>query len=189
MLENYIGFKSGEPIDLTRDGCSLADWLAGNSEEAEFALHPKGFPVFLRPESIGMNDEYSEGDPYAVEETLDNAFHRRRIGVTLELVREACEGNEAPKIVDIGCGKGFLTEHVRQSNNDAQCSGLDHSVSAIAYAHDRFPRIDFAVGDAYTPPYQSASFDVVILNNIYEHVTDPVRLLAAAHRVLKPGGY
>jgi 2-polyprenyl-3-methyl-5-hydroxy-6-metoxy-1,4-benzoquinol methylase len=34
----------------------------------------------------------------------------------------------------------------------------------------------------------SNSIDVAVCNQVYEHVDDPVALLAAIHRVLKPGG-
>ena len=65
---------------------------------------------------------------------------------------------------------------------------MDCSLTAIARATTTYPGIDFVVADAYAPPYAAAQFDIVVLNNIWEHVPDPMRLLTAADRVLKPGG-
>jgi len=66
---------------------------------------------------------------------------------------------------------------------------LDHSVSAIEYAHEHFPGIDFAVGDAYESPYAKGFFDVIVCNNLWEHVPDPLFLLSRIKRTLKPGGH
>lgn len=45
-------------------------------------------PRYLSEEEIAKSDEYSEGDPYSVEDRLDSPFHRRRFNLTLELLRD-----------------------------------------------------------------------------------------------------
>lgn len=70
-----------------------------------------------------------------------------------------------------------------------EIAGLDYSVSAIAYANKHWPKIEFCVADAHTPPYKPEYFDLVICNNIWEHVPDPVHLLQGLSRVLKTGGH
>jgi 2-polyprenyl-3-methyl-5-hydroxy-6-metoxy-1,4-benzoquinol methylase len=95
----------------------------------------------------------------------------------------------APQILDLGCGQGHLTEKMRQALQTAEFSGLDYSVSAIEYAHDHFPGIEFAVGDACQSIYTNGFFDVVVCNNLWEHVPDPLSLLSKIKATLKPGGY
>jgi len=183
----YYDYPNCRPINIESDGCDLAEWdrLYG---DCSFAWHPKGFKIFLPPDRLLACDEYSEGDPYTVN--MHSEFHTRRIDLTVELVRTAVSSIQGtPEILDLGCGRGYITEKIRQSIRCARISGLDHSVSAIEYAHTHFPLIDFVVGDAYDPPYSPGFFDVVVCNNLWEHVPDPLFVLSRIRRITKPGGY
>ncbi|MBN2284944.1 MAG: methyltransferase domain-containing protein [Tissierellales bacterium] len=185
----YYDYVNNRPLNMESDGCDLADWdrLYG---DYRFARHPKGFKIFLAPDRLAVSDEYFESDPYAVEQNIDSEFQTRRIELTISLVYEAVSSvQDAPQILDIGCGQGHITEKIHQSINGAQVSGLDYSVSAIEYAHEHFSQIDFAVGDAYDSPYSPGFFDVVVCNNLWEHVPDPLFLLSRIKRIMKPGGY
>ncbi len=171
------------------DGCRYGDW-ENNPEGFPFAMHPEGFPVFLSHEELHDSDEYSEGDPYTVEGNIEDEFHRQRIESTLYLLKSAlAERISAPKILDIGCGQGHITAAIQKNFPDAEISGLDCSISAISYAVNRFPGIDFCVADAHNPPYCREYFDVVVCNNLWEHVPDPLLLLRAIKRVLKNRGF
>lgn len=173
----------------SEDGCSFGEWVERSNDHA-FAFHPAGFLIFLPPEEIFESDEYAVSDPYTVDQNISSAFHRRRFRCTLELLQIAL-GNAAasPRILDLGCGEGFITAEMRETFPKAKVSGLDYSLTAIECAHKRFPGIDFVVGNAYNPPYAPGYFDVVVCNNLWEHVPDPSRLLAAIRLVIKPGGY
>jgi 2-polyprenyl-3-methyl-5-hydroxy-6-metoxy-1,4-benzoquinol methylase len=185
----YYDYTNGRPIDLETDGCDLASWTRPGAGRL-FARHPEGFPIFLPSDKLAPSDEYAEADPYSVEERIDNAFHTRRIELTVDLVRDAVSAIQgAPQILDLGCGQGHITEAIRRAVPGAEVAGLDYSVSAIAYAHGRFPKIDFAVGDAYDCPYSPSFFDVVVCNNLWEHVPDPLFLLSRIKRIVKPTGH
>ena len=176
-------------MDMERDGCALAEW-ATRCGDASFARHPKGFNIFIAPEKIAASDEYADSDPYSMEQDMDNEFHRLRIALTVELAREAvAQVRGTAQILDLGCGQGHITEAVRQALGHAELTGLDHSVSAIEYAHDHFPKIEFEVGDACDSPYADEFFDLVLCNNVWEHVPDPLRLLAGVAPSIKPGGF
>jgi len=191
----YYDYTNNRPLDLTSDGCDLAEWNQLYGKQA-FARHPKGFRIFLPPDRLRASDEYAASDPYSFEQNIDGEFHTRRIEITVELVREAISLRQersallpVSQILDLGCGQGHITEKIRQVLNGAAITGLDYSVSAIEYAHEHFPDIDFAVGDAYESPYAPGFFDVVVCNNLWEHVPDPLFLLSRIKRAVKPGGY
>lgn len=170
------------------DGCRYEDW-EDRSDSFSFALHPKGFRVFLPPSQLKKSDEYSEGDPYTVETNIYNEFHKRRMDSTIYLLKLALDENILkPKILDIGCGQGHITAEIRKNFSDAEISGLDYSISAINYAVDKFQGIDFCVADAYSPPYCKHYFDVVVCNNLWEHLPDPLLLLKGIRRILKKKG-
>lgn len=154
------------------------------------SVHPKGYPIFLTPEEIEKCDEYKETDPYNTAINLGNEFHHRRIKCTIELVNQAVEKlNNAAKVLDIACGQGFITSEISAAFPPLEVSGIDYSISAIEYAVDHFSGIDFAVGNAMECPYLEEYFDIVVCNNFWEHVPDPLRLLAEIKRVLRKDGF
>jgi 2-polyprenyl-3-methyl-5-hydroxy-6-metoxy-1,4-benzoquinol methylase len=190
MRENEY-YDTEDGIALTSaQGCPLEEWRSG-ATSAKFALHESGFPVFLRPSEIDDRDEYGEDDPYDV---LDGAgemtsFHQCRLNGTVRLLEEATQHVRThPKILDLGCGLGHITAQIQRRFPSAEVSGLDASISAIAAAKKSYEGIDFVVADAYRPPYIPGYFDIVVCNNIWEHVPDPLRLLEAIKRILSPEG-
>lgn len=152
----------------------------------EAAMEPHPFPVHLSATELSESDEYSEADPYSVEENLTGPFHQRRIILTLELLRDI--GNPG-RILDVGCGEGYITEEIKRAFPDSDVHGMDYSLSAVRKAHASFPHISFSVGDALQRHYPEGLFDVVVYNNLWEHVTDPIGLANRAKEVLRPGGY
>ena len=179
-----------ERFYTAEDACGFEDW-ADEATQFRFARHPLGFSVFLRPSNIAGLDEYTSGDPYGVigNESDLTPFHQRRLNCTIQLIERAIGPTaHKPRILDIACGAGHITAEISKRWPSADISAIDCSLTAIAQASRMYTGIDFAVADAFAPPYASAEFDVVVLNNIWEHVTDPLRLLEAAGRVLKPDG-
>ncbi|MCA9042090.1 MAG: methyltransferase domain-containing protein, partial [Planctomycetaceae bacterium] len=187
--EKYYNYQLNRPLDLETDGCDLQQWES-QPEGSYFACHPEGFKVFLHPSKLEASDEYSEADPYNVEEQIDSQFHQRRFGITIDLLKEAAKSFSEPmKILDLGCGEGHITQLILDEFPSSEMTGLDYSLTAIKYAHQHFPKIDFCVGDAYEGPYAEEYFDVVVCNNLWEHVPDPLQLLREMKKFLKPGGY
>ena len=77
----------------------------------------------------------------------------------------------------------------------AQASILPGAVCDIdgeAVAHARReqagPNLEFEVMDALSTSFPDASFDVVVCNQMYEHVPDPRRMMGEILRLLVPGG-
>jgi len=185
----YYDYWRSCPVDLDRDGCDLADWDK-LFEEASFAKHRKGFPVFLPPRDLGPSDEYREANPYSTNKALEAGFNKSRIEATVAMVTEAIASVKgAPRILDLGCGQGHITCRIRQASPGSEISALDSSISAIEYASDHFPGIDFAVGDAHEAPYAGHYFDIVVCNNLLEHVPAPVILLNRIAEIIKPSGF
>lgn len=190
MLEHkYYDDVNNRLLDLELDGCDLESWgqLHGR---CRFARHPEGFLVFLPPDKLDICDEYAVSDPYEVEQNIDGEFHGRRIELTVALVREAVSAKKDKlQILDLGCGQGHISDKIRQALKGAEVTGLDYSLSSIEYAHGHFPEVEFAVGDAYNSPFAPGFFDVVVCNNLWEHVSDPLFLLSKIRQITKPGGH
>ena len=151
---------------------------------------PKVSWSFLLPDRMAASDKYADSDPYTIGQNIGSAFQKRRIELTVELARQALSSVQGiPRVLDLGCGQGYITQELHQRLKSAEITGLDCSVSAIEFAHDHFCGIDFAVGDAYEPPYSMEHFDLVICNSLWEHIPDPLHLLSKIREILKTGGY
>lgn len=189
MRENqYYDWPHQKPLSEA-DGCKFEDWPQKHAD-FPFALHPKGFSIFLSPDGLAESDEYSEGDPHRVKKGLQNEFQKRRVACTLHLIELAVTDKSSDlKVLDIGCGQGHITCKIHEALPHAEISGLDYSLSAIDYAASHYPGIDFSVANVYQPPYLENHFDIVVCNNVWEHLPDPVFLLSGISRITKPGGY
>lgn len=183
----YYSNKKEAAIDISKEVCDFETWNKNKTNENSCCIHPNGFYVFLDPDEIKKSDEYKNNDPYTVIENLNSEFHQRRINCTIELIRDF-DKKQNLKLLDLGCGQGHFTEKIKLLFPNYDISRLDYSITAIDYAHTNFKGIDFIVANAYHPPYINEYFDVIVCNNLWEHVPDPLRLLNAISRILKPGG-
>jgi ubiquinone/menaquinone biosynthesis C-methylase UbiE len=82
--------------------------------------------------------------------------------------------------LDVACGTGFLTRHLR-----GQVVGLDASERMLEAARDQAPAATFVRGDALALPFEDAAFDRVFTSYFYCHLEEEERrrFLAEARRV------
>ena len=87
---------------------------------------------------------------------------------------------EPARTLDVACGTGFLTRHLR-----GEVVGLDQSAAMLEVAAERAPRAELRQGDALALPFEDGSFDRVFTGHFYGHLERPERaiFLAEARRV------
>lgn len=92
------------------------------------------------------------------------------------------------RVLDLGCGVGFFGGLAAARGADVV--GLDFSEAALGIAIKEQPAIPYVRGDATGVPFPDASFDVVLLNDIIEHLAEGPgrRMIEEVFRVLRPGG-
>jgi 2-polyprenyl-6-hydroxyphenyl methylase/3-demethylubiquinone-9 3-methyltransferase len=94
------------------------------------------------------------------------------------------------RVLDIGCGGGFLAEEFAALG--CQVTGVDPSPVSIgvarAHAAGRGLRIDYRVGVGEDLPVPDAAFGLAYCCDVLEHVSDPDRVIAETARALRPGG-
>ena len=94
------------------------------------------------------------------------------------------------RVLDIGCGGGFLAEEFAALG--CRVTGVDPSPASIgaarAHAAGRGLRIDYRVGAGEELPAPDAAFGVACCCDVLEHVSDVDRVISETARVLEPGG-
>lgn len=82
-------------------------------------------------------------------------------------------------VLDIGCGEGELARHLPRGG----WVGVDSSLAMLAQAPT--PHV---AADATALPFPTGSFDSAALLYVLYHLSNPVRALGEARRVLRAGG-
>ncbi|MGO9227751.1 MAG: class I SAM-dependent methyltransferase [Bryobacteraceae bacterium] len=88
-------------------------------------------------------------------------------------------------LLDVGCGGGLLLGMMRERG--FRVVGLDNSPAAAAIAWSR-QRVPAVCGVLEHAPLRAGSFAAITMFHVLEHVHDPRAYVAAAHRLLAPGG-
>jgi ubiquinone/menaquinone biosynthesis C-methylase UbiE len=109
---------------------------------------------------------------------------RERPGWDEERERLASVVADLPPLrtLDVACGTGFLTRHLR-----GEVVGLDASERMLALARRNAPHAAFVQGDALALPFGDGAFDRVFTSYFYCHLEDEdrERFLAEARRVAR----
>jgi len=88
------------------------------------------------------------------------------------------------RVLDVGFGNGGFLQGARRAGWIV--SGADPDPVAVHNAKERGLDVRHGGIEAYAD--QPASFDVITMSHVIEHVHDPVYVLRQAHALLKPGG-
>ncbi|MBP2446499.1 class I SAM-dependent methyltransferase [Rhizobium leguminosarum] len=96
-----------------------------------------------------------------------------------------CEG--ASSLLELGLGHGYTTSIL--SKNFERHLVLDGSPAVIANFKAAYPDCPVEVRETYFEVFDTGErFDVIVMGFILEHVDDPVQIMAAYRKFLKPGG-
>jgi ubiquinone/menaquinone biosynthesis C-methylase UbiE len=74
------------------------------------------------------------------------------------------------RTLDLACGTGFLTRHLR-----GEVTGLDQSAGMLEVASERCPDVEFVQGDALAPPFAPGTFERLVTSHFYGHLSEEQR--------------
>jgi SAM-dependent methyltransferase len=96
--------------------------------------------------------------------------------------------DEITRVLELGCGRAQSIGALLESIGRCKYSGVEASVAAVKAAKVEHPEYDVQNGDITNLPFSAASFDIVTLNYVLEHLPAPYRVIDEILRVLRPGG-
>lgn len=146
-------------------------------------LDPRPAPQEL---SIIYPDNYIA---YRFDDYLPPLVNKIRILIQKRKVRAVARlCNEQAEIWDVGCGGGFFLECLRELGPETwTLKGVDISAKALNRVQERgFETLQGRFeGMDLTPE----SVDLIVLNQVIEHLDDPAAVVKKAYQALKPGGH
>jgi len=96
---------------------------------------------------------------------------------------------KAHHLLDLGCGTGQSLQAVAAGlPKNSRCYGLDFSAGMLAQAHQLGAGFRLTQATAPWPPFSPASFDMVTCMLAFHHFPHKAQVVAAAYRLLRPGG-
>lgn len=115
----------------------------------------------------------------------DMALKRRARNVI-----EGLELQDGISVLEIGCGNGYYLSLLNRLNIKLKLVGIDKDLLALKDAAKFIgdKSVKLILGDAAKLPFESNSFDKVVISEVIEHVADEDVVLKEAKRVLKGGG-
>lgn len=130
-------------------------------------------------------------------QALDADAELRRLHRQVELVRELEQPilhrlglHTTATVLDLGCGPGHLTRSLLELAPEGQVIGVDVDAHLLAQASDRYGRdgIRFVQAWAHEIPLADRSVDLVYSRFLFQHLSEPARVLRELRRLLRPGG-
>ncbi len=92
-------------------------------------------------------------------------------------------------LLDLGSGTGRYADVVAPAV--ARVTATDLAPKMLAEARRKLSRhdnVEVRQEDSYATSFANESFDIVVMGNLLHIVAEPERVLAEAHRLLRPGG-
>jgi len=138
---------------------------------------------------------HSRLQPRVLDEQAWASLDEAARGVALQTLRysnfrlvldrlQQLSGERRGRLLDIGCAHGWFLEQARARG--FECSGLEPDPRLASHARQH----GSSVREGFFPAALAADerFDVLVFNDVFEHLPDPAVALQACFRHLAPGG-
>ena len=157
---------------------------------------PPGEPGALRSkygvidyDAVAINRTFHDHECHYYDERFaivhDDRTARQAVAEVEQLLGRRLARRE--RVLDAGCGTGFLAAGLRRARPDLRVVGSDLSAGMLDRARDAgaWPLVQ---SDATALPVRDGALDLVVARGVLHHLPDVVAGLAEWRRVLRPGG-
>ncbi len=159
-----------------------------SSDDSSFASKLADVDALLKSDTYRQNVEFWE----RAWNMVKSAYTQLPDLPYITAIPEGLQKDGVCRVLDLGCGSGWLSIYLARAGFLA--AGIDvapHAVElAQSWAEKEGLEDQFDCGDIGDLPYPPGSFDAVVANSIFEHLTYDLAAatLARLKYVLKPGG-
>lgn len=110
-------------------------------------------------------------------------FSHCTVPVVKARIEQIIQRVTGPNVIEIGCNEGFVSKAI-QEERGFNVVPVDVNPKIAETAKNTFG-LDVLIIDGSVLPFESASFDTVLLCEVLEHVQNPGRLMFEAFRVAR----
>jgi SAM-dependent methyltransferase len=184
----YCGSSESKPY------AELEDWFCGLPGHFTMVRCAQCGLLRLnpRPDSDTIGRYYLEAykpfiDSRSTPSTLNNRLRAWALEYGLRRrVRMVSRNQPEGRLLDVGCATGLFLDAVRR-HGPWQVQGIEPSPSAAEFGR-RELGLDIVQVTFAGAEFDDASFDVITMWDVLEHLHDPTAALHKAARLLRPGG-
>ena len=112
-----------------------------------------------------------------------NPLQRLLINRFLDTVVDVTTSLAFTTVLDAGSGEGFVSQRLLCANPRIQVTGVDTDKEALKRGRKVHPDITFESGNVTALPFEDNRFDLVICNEVLEHLERPEQAMAELGRV------
>jgi SAM-dependent methyltransferase len=102
----------------------------------------------------------------------------------LEMLKSAAGDRISGRLLENGCGVGLYLEHLEPLG--CETVGLEYEIPRAIEAKNKAANVIGGAGENL--PFHAESFDLILSNEVIEHVLDDTKAISEMIRVLVPGG-
>ncbi|MEH1008503.1 class I SAM-dependent methyltransferase [Winogradskyella sp. ECml5-4] len=125
-------------------------------------------------------------DKYWSERKVLNNLKLRRAVKILDYFVTVKREIKEPRIIELGSGDGRFTAFIGEFGN---ADAIELSKEAVSHANELYPHVNYMHGNALEYPLEYTAYDVVISQEVIEHIEEQDAYLEVCYNILKPGGY
>lgn len=114
-----------------------------------------------------------------------NPVQRYLIQNFLDTISALTESLEAATILDAGCAEGFVSQRLFKEKPGVRMVGVDLDTEALERGRKLHPTITFKPADITSLPFRDRSFDLVLCNEVLEHLPEPEIVICELRRVAR----
>jgi 2-polyprenyl-3-methyl-5-hydroxy-6-metoxy-1,4-benzoquinol methylase len=102
-----------------------------------------------------------------------NGLYQRVLGRYLDRMAAQVQAVAPARVLDAGCGEGYVYRGLRRRGVSAAWEGYDLSAGAVAFAATQSPEAVWGVADLRRIPVAGRHADLVLCSQVLEHIPSP----------------
>lgn len=140
----------------------------------------------VRSSMLAFTDYYETDYANYYERPGTEIFHKQRYASIWKWVRESADIKAPERILDVGCGQGWLMDIMQETYPGAVIEGIEPSQYNVKKAREKGHRVHEGRLEQIAPSL--APFDLVVSTNVLQHVSHPLDFLNALSKLTAETG-